>query len=107
MTAGTAAKRMSEHAGVSVAECRWAVHCALCGDGLPRWYYAMRAPMCVWCHGADGPVLDPALWEMSLERVGVEARRVWESYVSLVAAKDPSQSPHPPDTTTSTEEQNR
>jgi hypothetical protein len=63
-----------------MTDARWPVHCAFCGVGLSRWYYCLRAPMCVWCHGKDGPVLDPALWEIDAEREGPEARRVWESW---------------------------
>lgn len=65
-----------------LGEARWPVHCALCGTGLYRWYYCMRAPMCVVCRDKSGPVLAPALWEIDARRCSPAARRVWEFWAA-------------------------
>jgi DNA-binding PadR family transcriptional regulator len=56
---------------------RYPVYCALCGEGLDRWYFGGRAPMCPACHGKRGPVLHPARWEMDPARVRPAAYAVW------------------------------
>ena len=79
-----------KHVTAPAAACRWPVHCALCGDGLYRWYYGMRAPMCVLCIDKSGPVLAPAAWELDPHRSSLAGRRVWESWAAVtVGAIEP------------------
>ena len=67
---------------MTLEEARWPVHCALCGTGLYRWYWSMRAPMCAKCKDKSGPVLPPPLWEIDARRCSLAARRVWESWAT-------------------------
>lgn len=60
----------------------WPVHCALCGAGMSRWYYGMRAPMCAACRDKSGPLLAPTLWEIDARRWSPAARRVWETWAA-------------------------
>jgi len=53
--------------------------CALCGTDLYRWYYGMRAPLCPWCIGKEGPVLPPDRWRLSPGH-SQAAVDIWESY---------------------------
>jgi len=75
-----------KHATTAAAECRWPVHCGLCGEGLDRWYYGMRAPMCARCIDKSGPVLPPAAWEIAPQRCSVEGYRVWESWAAAASS---------------------
>lgn len=53
--------------------------CALCGQGLYRWYYGMRAPMCAGCSKKEGPVRHPSQWDAEAS-FSAAARDVWNSY---------------------------
>ena len=56
--------------------------CALCGAGLNRWYYCLRAPMCPCCADKQGPVLHPSRWQISARHASPAARRVWEAWAA-------------------------
>lgn len=36
--------------------------CAMCGDGLYRWYFGGHAPLCAVCKDSQGPVRPGEEW---------------------------------------------
>jgi hypothetical protein len=61
--------------------CGYPIACALCGEGLNRWYYGGRAPLCARCNGKEGPVRHPEQWGPP-EHFSPAALAVRNSYLS-------------------------